>query len=371
MVILNYSRRSITFLKPLTNYLRFFGILPDYDFETKTLTNSLIYPISSCVTFVAIVFLVTVDLSAILANVAAFGIEIFQVCEILTHFFGVACLFWCRYDCHVKRKVWEHFLRSMAKIESKEYLNADDTEQNFCLNPFVQFVSLNVLLLGGYVARFAVDDYYNDIGFLGYLPLMIFSFENMLVSFVISSLAISFKNKLERINELLQNCVGRESLEVDEVRKAKSLYLAVNKLVDEYNNLFGKQLLFMPLLCLCKVLTVTLVVCFRGRLIRFASNILHILFAIFMMMMQSVLMYCCDTASRESQNILATCHAIQDQFLIYSIQHEVLEDLAVKVLTRPVKFSAMNYFEINRSTMFALISNTVMYFIAFVQFSNT
>ncbi|XP_030752758.1 putative gustatory receptor 28a [Sitophilus oryzae] len=95
------------------------------------------------------------------------------------------------------------------------------------------------------------------------------------------------------------------------------------------------------------------------------------IYIVYTMIVQFCLMICCDKAKRSSEKLLITCLNLQEKYPSSSDEYHELSVFADKLSHRKIQFTAANFFEIQRSTLFGVIGNTTTYFIALVQFGNS
>lgn len=79
-------------------------------------------------------------------------------------------------------------------------------------------------------------------------------------------------------------------------------------------------------------------------------------------------MFCCDMAVLESEEIIMICYRIQLKYSVFSEAYQSIKNLLYLVTNTKIRFTAMDYYEINRSTMFDLIGTTATYFVVLIQF---
>nr|WJJ63349.1 gustatory receptor 9 [Pachyrhinus yasumatsui] len=95
-----------------------------------------------------------------------------------------------------------------------------------------------------------------------------------------------------------------------------------------------------------------------------------VLYTFMLLFSQFSLMFCCDVTMRAAENLLVTCYNLQEKYHSSSMEFKELDNFANKLINRKIKFTAANYFDINRSTMFGLFWNITTCFIALVQFDS-
>ncbi|KAJ8947248.1 hypothetical protein NQ314_008647 [Rhamnusium bicolor] len=82
-----------------------------------------------------------------------------------------------------------------------------------------------------------------------------------------------------------------------------------------------------------------------------------------------LIMFSCDWALQEAQNIIPICYKYQQDFSTSSGERQELICLTNQALNNKPAFTAAGFFEINRKTLLALLSATTTYFIVIIQFN--
>ncbi|XP_060532253.1 uncharacterized protein LOC132705593 [Cylas formicarius] len=140
--------------------------------------------------------------------------------------------------------------------------------------------------------------------------------------------------------------------------------MSLATLVDTFNELFGKQVLMMSLFVSSDVLNACISV-YLDLSLEISSTIIYLCSVLVMLFM---VMLCCDLVVNESKKILVTCVNYQETIPVSSEEYCELKKLCEILELRPISFTAAKCFEINRSTVFSLMSQTLIYFTAIIQF---
>lgn len=82
-------------------------------------------------------------------------------------------------------------------------------------------------------------------------------------------------------------------------------------------------------------------------------------------------MFSCQWVKEEGQKTIKLCYKLQEDFLDSSMERKELMRLAKNVGCNAPVFSAAGFFEINKTTLFSLLSATTTYFIVVIQFSQS
>jgi hypothetical protein len=77
----------------------------------------------------------------------------------------------------------------------------------------------------------------------------------------------------------------------------------------------------------------------------------------------------CDTASLISKRTPLLCYKLQDLYKNDSLERKELIIFANEANVDVVKFTAADFFEINRGTFFGMMSAVATYFIIIIQFN--
>lgn len=85
--------------------------------------------------------------------------------------------------------------------------------------------------------------------------------------------------------------------------------------------------------------------------------------------MVSAIIIVCDRTTTEASKFIDICYDIQEQLPSSSSYQKGFMLLINIVKDTQVRFTAANYFEINRRTFFGLLSVSATYFIIIIQFN--
>ncbi|RZB40915.1 hypothetical protein BDFB_014701 [Asbolus verrucosus] len=77
----------------------------------------------------------------------------------------------------------------------------------------------------------------------------------------------------------------------------------------------------------------------------------------------------CDLAASESKKIMLLCYKMQQGFSDNSKERRELKWLTNEISINIAKFTAAEFFEINRNTFFGILSTTTTYLIIIIQFN--
>lgn len=82
----------------------------------------------------------------------------------------------------------------------------------------------------------------------------------------------------------------------------------------------------------------------------------------------AILIISCDSAIHEASNIIKICNEVQERLPTLCVEREELLRLVEIAQQEPVCYSAADFFHVNRSTIFSILSVTATYFIIIIQF---
>lgn len=82
----------------------------------------------------------------------------------------------------------------------------------------------------------------------------------------------------------------------------------------------------------------------------------------------SILIISCDSTTREANSIIGICNEVEEQLPNFCTEREELLRLVELAKQEPVHYSAADFFHVNRTTIFSILSVTATYFIIIIQF---
>ncbi|KAJ8941398.1 hypothetical protein NQ314_010398 [Rhamnusium bicolor] len=80
---------------------------------------------------------------------------------------------------------------------------------------------------------------------------------------------------------------------------------------------------------------------------------------------------CCDYASIEGMKTIRLCYKLQEKFEVFSNSREELLKLAYLAKSYSPKFSAANFFVVEKNTILGIISIATTYLIVVIQFNSS
>ncbi|XP_050298704.1 uncharacterized protein LOC126737734 [Anthonomus grandis grandis] len=287
-------------------------------------------------------------------------------------------LIWCTalYQAIFKRDVWSSLFSQILDLEDIKNLNSIETkERNFLKNVNFQLACTISMIVGMFVYELVTFSGAEKKVFL-FSSSYVYFFLHFLLSTIIGNMAIILKNKFQEINNLLSSYEADQSITVIKgSKKVKDLYAAMIQIVERFNELFGPQLFLMGMHCSSQILQWSVALVYS----MFASNdeaddfvtirmVVGVIYIVLMLIWLGVTMFCCDIAVEESEEIITISYRLQLKYPVFSEPYQNIRNLLYLINNSKVKFTAMDYYDINRSTMFDLIGTTATYFVVLIQF---
>ncbi|KAF7286050.1 hypothetical protein GWI33_008353 [Rhynchophorus ferrugineus] len=340
--------KKISFLSTIFKCIRIFSTTPNYNFSTRQVENQIYY------------FLWGLDYSISVTS---------KILLMLTNVLGCLNLIFSFLGSYFCTGAWEKFFQHCYQLESSDVLIVLETTKETLFifdKTFIFIVSTSFVVVDIIVETVLWYDGLTNLLDLYYTA---FIYHSSIVCFLVIYITLYFNDKLVDINNVLVQ--SSESTEPKMgINKTKQLYNQVANIVDLFNHLFGKQLLLITLVFSIDVLTIWITL-YQAKKRDTATYSMTIMYSIYTMLVQFCLMMSCDKAKRASEKLLITCLNLQEKYPSTSEEYHELSMFIDKLNNRKISFTAANFFEIHRSTMFAVIGNTTTYFIALVQFGNS
>ncbi|KAJ8918708.1 hypothetical protein NQ315_015028 [Exocentrus adspersus] len=205
----------------------------------------------------------------------------------------------------------------------------------------------------------------------------IFYYNRAMTMYVVFSVVCIIKNSFKCINDQLTtvtHCSVISEDVLDVLKKITELYLDTNKAVECFNDIFG----WPVFLCLSQNV-VYLLFCFallsdkkftsKGGLLAGDIIAVNVLNAILGEWGSVVQIFFFDLAMQEAKKLTKTCYELEDALPAYSKEREELRNLSEIIQSTQTNFKAADFFEINRSTILALLGTTTTYMIVIIQFN--
>ncbi|KAF7270315.1 hypothetical protein GWI33_016716 [Rhynchophorus ferrugineus] len=277
------------------------------------------------------------------------------------------------YHATWKKDIWKCLFTEIALLEDVTNLNTNkNVETNIFKSATFQLI-LTILIIGGLFAYEPSRMGHNNQKVFLYTTTYIYFFLHFLLSVIIGNVAVILKLKFQDINNYFLAFEYENSTAlIKGTKKVKDLYASMVDIVETFNKLFGPQLFLMGLHCSSQILQWSLTLVYN----MFSDDdnddydrlIIGVIYIVLMLIWLGVTMFCCDLAVVESEEIVAICYRLQMAHPVFSEPYQNIKNLLYLVRTSKIRFTAMDYYEISRSTMFDLIGTTATYFVVLIQF---
>ncbi|XP_060518219.1 uncharacterized protein LOC132697009 [Cylas formicarius] len=356
---------SSIYLKSIANYLKCWGIVPSYDFEKNILHHTPRYRVIPQWSLMVICCLATIFSARELLKRPYLFTTTGIILNILS-MIGICCMI---LECSTMAQQWEHIFQQVHHIENvlTPKVNAPNV---FYKNPLFQFSLLNLCTLFAiFTSAFANGDSWMSA------PQYVYFYLTSLAFFLGISLLTTMKLKLKELNGLFNMT---SNFAVRSIIHCHDLFFKLLEIVENFNSLFGRQILIRSLYDFGSILITALYLyCYRDGMPYLSRTHLEIMtlarissfaFIVITLGMQFTVMLCCDFVVRESEKLLVTCIDLQRRFPLDSAEYRELQSFADTLTKRKISFSAANFFKINRSAMFSMLGTTLTYFITSIQF---
>lgn len=243
------SRRSISFIELLAKISTIFGIIPFYSFQTHGLKNIKLFKFYSL--FLACLFptlsinLLYLRFHYIYEGSSRNFIILDFLLEILSSVsFEITTLSFSMWNT----AAWQKLFQCLHQLESRQHLDVELQEcSSILINPNFLFVVGTVvipLIYSSELYYHREEKYYCVM----YISIYFYIYVEFLLANIIGNIALSIKDKYERISDLIDNvvnCSTKPEKTIEAIRKVKVLFLAVDNIVTIFNTLFGLPMLFM------------------------------------------------------------------------------------------------------------------------------
>ncbi|XP_068906797.1 gustatory receptor for sugar taste 43a-like isoform X2 [Tenebrio molitor] len=189
------------------------------------------------------------------------------------------------------------------------------------------------------------------------------------------NIALAFKARYQQLNEQLLhvNTGTAKKNSVYFIKEIGRLSRLLGEMVGIFNNVFGLPLVFIIGRCVIKTLasliffTSTLYIdndSLKERLV--ISSVAQ---TVFIIASTSLLILACDAARSESYKTVFLCYKLREKFPDKSEEQKELLQLAQIVEVNKANFSAADFFDVNRNTLFGIFGTITTYLIVTIQFN--
>ncbi|KAL1509700.1 hypothetical protein ABEB36_004401 [Hypothenemus hampei] len=365
----NFSRKSIISIQWLCNFCAIFGLMPFYSFANKRFKLK-----RTCfMVFMSLICIVITGTAAdtIYRIVCIDEFRLVHFMVMVSEFFGLLIWLVAAYQSCFKHNTWQEIFNGIQYFE--DHNNDRIKERNIWKNTNLQFIVTVILVITILIYERITFNDSNQNVFL-FNSSYIYFFLHFLLSTIIGNMALIIKNKFQNINRMLLTYEDTNLLKLLKgTRKVQDLYLQATTVIEYFNKLFGPLLFLMGLHCSALMLQFSVFVVYNmfdkeQQHDDYSLLIIGVVDIFLMLLWLGVTMFCCDNVVAESERIITICYKIQLKHSIFSVSYRSINNLLYVVTKKKVKFTAMDYYEIQRSTMFGVIGTTATYFVVLIQF---
>ncbi|XP_066147817.1 uncharacterized protein [Euwallacea fornicatus] len=271
-------------------------------------------------------------------------------------------------------KIFCAFFLNLQKVETNKLMIAKSEAPRFWRRPVPQFILFNLLTIGGLAAIACLEPFYEPAFYCARIAKLILNYIEAVAVVLTANFIFVICHKYNQINRNLYASTLANTNALGRTRSIKQLYIVMDNVIEQFNQLSGKHILFVSAVVTCRLLT-SLVSIAEALLETentsrhtYMSNLVLILVALFEL---TSVTYSSQVTVAESQKLIPLCYDIQEKYLVYSDEYRALDNLIRLAAHRKVRFSAANLFDIDMSTLFTLLSGAISYLVVVLQSKNT
>lgn len=248
---LSYSRRSIRFMKIATTVGTFFAIIPNYDFDKMIILRKKLYGLYTLTVFFISIAIFSIgsysalDQGLYSIKISEFVMSVVVECNMLALFVlaSLGSAFW-------NTDRWKYLFRSFAHLE--RHLNTEmRMEKSILRNVYLQYCVLNFMItinLGTLVAG-EIEDLNSDVSVVFLVYTCFLFYIKQMRETLMYNLILAIKCKYQDLNDfLIKGCGGVNTDAKKTVRIVSEFYGIMNEIVDNFNKIFGWELLLSLML---------------------------------------------------------------------------------------------------------------------------
>ncbi|XP_044254770.1 gustatory receptor 68a-like [Tribolium madens] len=366
------SKKDIRFMKIPYTIGSYLAVTPDYDFENKLIKRPSIHKIYAflLVSVIIVSCLTSIDNSSSQLKKT----PTFFILDLINTFFLFSHPVMMILSSLFNSSFWSKMNKNFQLID-EHFNNVHKKESNFLRNCYFQFF----LCLCGYM----FNNLFVTITCLKFFPEIVLSKIHVMsqicytyeffTCFLICYLTTAFKCRFDEISRQLLN---RLKPSTTFIRQTSHFWRILSESVIYFNKIFGWPLIFfigrgvMQLLQSLYLTMLALNSNFTLKNDAIADLVIINLFIFtYMTVCMVFVIMTCDSAASSCKKISSVCYKLQEDFDDNSRERRELILFAKEILDNPVKFTASDFFEINRSTFFGIISVTTTYLIILIQFN--
>ncbi|XP_066152079.1 uncharacterized protein [Euwallacea fornicatus] len=264
---------------------------------------------------------------------------------------------------------WKEFFQCTMEIDGAKWVNNESKKSLFIFDRVFLLVVVQTILIGFTVLDFAISHAIVENRWPVLIPTWIYFYQEAFTVFLAITILRYFKAVLEDIKATLLN---NQMISMKMISTATQTYLKLTRAVDLFNALFGKHFLILLIISLTESLLLWYLV-YTNMNSKFQNEQVYgttVFWIISILTIHFWLTYNCDRVERTTDSLLSACYTVQEGFSSSSEEHRDLEVFAARITNKRIQFTASNYFDLNRRTVFCLFFNLTTYFIALVQFGH-
>ncbi|KAF7267406.1 hypothetical protein GWI33_019365 [Rhynchophorus ferrugineus] len=372
------TRPSVVYLKPLSPFFIFIGTFPPYSFSHNKLTDTglhnirilIIIVVMSTLTFISIMgrFLVF-DRNYIFALVDTLN-------ALLVWIFVITVL---RYTV-TKKHLYEKLLQNLTFIENVSTKLDEAPEKMINRKIFIYFMGMILSELfvccWYYIPRTSTQlKMFLVASLLHFQEEFIFVLYGACICFTTINILYVCHEKYKALHNMLWEIRCSDIYDdlslLKQIKEIRNLYNILQNITRILNVLFVPQLLILPLIattwCLLFCIYLKSVdVNYYGNSSEYPYATISYIAAIFIGTSKIIIK--CDQIVQESKRIVTTAFHVKESLSIYSSSYSEMEAFIVKISIKPVVFTGCYFFEINRSLLYFILGNSVMYFMLLENF---
>ncbi|KAJ8921512.1 hypothetical protein NQ315_003130 [Exocentrus adspersus] len=215
--------------------------------------------------------------------------------------------------------------------------------------------------------------------FLFFIHILILHYASLTTAFFMYDVINLLRKQYADINNSLSDIRSYTVIKsgtVKELQRIHAAYTEVGTAAEVFNKVFGWPLLLMFAEATEMVLTSLDILIERGTVQTLNSTVsiqiislIYISFSFIKLCGPTMIIFSCDAVLREANKVLRNCRLLQETAPLLTREMEELKRIENLVQNRRPKFTAANFFQINRSTLISIIGTTTTYMIVVLQFN--
>nr|CAH7734466.1 unnamed protein product [Callosobruchus chinensis] len=270
---------------------------------------------------------------------------------------------------NVNRSSWKLLLTeirdfTLSLVEDKEAVPILD---EFYLQVFVgHVIFIGTSTFMSCFAKFSDKSYI----VMEYIP----EYYCLMATTINSNFLMIAKWKYRHIVCSLESCISdtcQPGKIVEDILSIRQKYLGVSELVDCFNKLQGWQNLWIFARSVVQLLRSVNWLMHVGDDFTWSSFLAIVASAGVVLGESAYIILCCESATAAGNKVEKTCHKLQENFELTSKAREELFRLAEITKSFAPKFTAANFFVINKGTILGIINIATTYLIVIIQFNDS